>query len=63
MSGIPFPGKNVSVGHYTRTVQPICFILAMLMGEDFRPEWDISTIYHCKDTPFWLETLVGTVVF
>ena len=23
----------------------------------FRPEWCISTIYHCRDTPFWWETL------
>ena len=25
--------------------------------EDFRPERCISTIYHCKDIPFWSETL------
>ena len=25
--------------------------------EGFRPEWYISTIYHCRDIPFWLETL------
>ena len=25
--------------------------------EGFRPEWCISTIYHCRDIPFWLETL------
>ena len=25
--------------------------------EGFRPEWYILTIYHCKDIPFWLETL------
>ena len=23
----------------------------------FQPQWYISTIYHCRDTPFWLETL------
>ena len=25
--------------------------------EGLRPEWYISTIYHCRDIPFWLETL------
>ena len=25
--------------------------------EGFRPEWYLSTIYHCRDMPFWLETL------
>ena len=25
--------------------------------EGFWPEWCIWTIYHCRDTPFWLETL------
>ena len=25
--------------------------------EGFRPEWYISTIYHCSDIPFWSETL------
>ena len=25
--------------------------------EGFRPEWYISTIYHCRDAPFWSETL------
>ena len=25
--------------------------------EGFRPGWCILTIYHCRDTPFWLETL------
>ena len=28
--------------------------------EGFWPECCISTIYHCRDTPFWLETLVCT---
>ena len=23
----------------------------------FQPEWYISTTYHCRDTPFWSETL------
>ena len=25
--------------------------------EGFRPEWYILTIYHCRDIPFWSETL------
>ena len=25
--------------------------------EGFQPEWYISTIYHCRHTPFWSETL------
>ena len=25
--------------------------------EGFRPEWYISTLYHCRDIPFWWETL------
>ena len=25
--------------------------------EGFGPEWCILTIYHCKEIPFWLETL------
>ena len=25
--------------------------------EGFRPERNISTIYHCRDIPFWSETL------
>ena len=25
--------------------------------EGFRPEWYFSTLYHCRDLPFWSETL------
>ena len=25
--------------------------------EAFQPDWYILTIYHCRDMPFWLETL------
>ena len=25
--------------------------------EGFRSEWYICTVYHCKDMPFWSETL------
>ena len=25
--------------------------------DGFRPEWYILTIYHCRDIPFWSETL------
>ena len=25
--------------------------------EGFRPEWYISSVYHCRDIPFWSETL------
>ena len=28
-----------------------------LYFEGFQPEWCISTIYHCRDTPFWSVTL------
>ena len=31
--------------------------LLLLHFEDFQPEWYTSTIYHCRDIPFWLESL------
>ena len=30
---------------------------SVLYNEGFQSEWCISTINHCRDTPFWLETL------
>ena len=32
------------------------FVVKCLHVEGFRPEWYISTIYQCKDIPFWSET-------
>ena len=32
-------------------------VKVMVDIEGFRPEWYILTIYHCRDKPFWLETL------
>ena len=32
-------------------------ILSCSHIEGFRPEWCICTICHCRDTPFWSETL------
>ena len=36
---------------------PCSAMHGLLYIEGFRPEWHISTIYHCRDTPFWSETL------
>ena len=33
----------------------IRWLLAYFKG--FQPEWYISTLYHCRDIPFWSETL------
>ena len=32
-------------------------VVVVLYFEGFQLEWCISTIYHCRDTPFWSETL------
>ena len=29
----------------------------LIIFEGFRPEWYISTLYHCRDISFWSETL------
>ena len=37
------------------TCTSVCECLVYIEG--FQPDWYISTQYHCRDTPFWLETL------
>ena len=36
---------------------PVWWMFSRVHIKGFRPEWYISTIYHCRDTSFWLETL------
>ena len=57
---IPVVVSNVSSILSLRDATLHCLVLcnAILYHiEGFRPEWYISTIYYCRHTPFWSETL------
>ena len=36
---------------------PIWWMKYRYHNKGFQPEWYILTVYHCRDIPFWLETL------
>ena len=33
-----------------------CYSSSDMHVKGFGPEWCISTVYHCRDIPFWSET-------